>query len=108
VIVVDDWLAMGTTMRATLRALRVQQPALLIAAVPVGTRETCDDLRKDADAVVCWFAPETMSTVGAFYEDFQQVADETVHQILRDFAMDAPFQSQRSLDQEAMTTEPSA
>ncbi len=107
VIVVDDGLAMGSTMRATLRGLRARQPARLIAAVPVGMRDTCDELQNDADEVVCLVTPESMSTVGAFYDDFQQVADETVHQILRDFASDGSVQPRFSPDQAAMTKEPS-
>ena len=85
VIVVDDGLAMGSTMRAALRALRGQQPARLVAAVPVGSGDTCDDLRNDADEVVCVHSPESFSAVGEFYEDFRAVDDETVRQILHDF-----------------------
>lgn len=84
-IVVDDGLAMGSTMRAALRALRRQQPARLVAAVPVGSGDTCSDLRHDADDVVCVHAPESFSAVGEFYEDFRAVDDETVQQILHDF-----------------------
>jgi predicted phosphoribosyltransferase len=85
VIVIDDGLAMGSTMRAALRALRGQRPARLVAAVPVGSRDICDDLKKDADEVVCYYAPETLSAVGEFYEDFAAVNEETVQHILHDF-----------------------
>jgi putative phosphoribosyl transferase len=85
VIVVDDGLATGATMRATLRALRAQQPALLVAAVPVGARDTCEELQHDADAVVCLYAPESFSAVSVYYDDFQAPADGTVQRILHDF-----------------------
>jgi putative phosphoribosyl transferase len=76
---------MGSTMRATLRALRGQEPARLVVAVPVGSRDTCDDLKNDADEVVCFYAPERFSAVGEFYEDFAAVDEETVLHILHDF-----------------------
>jgi predicted phosphoribosyltransferase len=81
----DDGLAMGSTMRATLRALRGQQPARIVAAAPVGSRDICDDLKKDADEVVCFYAPERLSAVGQFYEDFAAVDEETVRHIRHDF-----------------------
>ena len=85
VIVVDDGLAMGSTMRAALRALRGQQPDRLVVAVPVGSPEICDDLKKDADEVVCFYAPDRFWAVGEFYEDFSAVDEETVRHILHDF-----------------------
>ena len=85
VIVVDDGLAMGSTMRAALRALRGQHPDRLVVAVPVGSPEICDALKKDADEVVCFYAPERFWAVGEFYEDFSAVDEETVRHILHDF-----------------------
>jgi ribosomal protein L11 methyltransferase len=98
VIVVDDGLATGATMRATLRALRAQQPARLVAAVPVGAREACEELQQDADVVACLYVPESFSAVSVYYDDFQAPADETLQRLLHDFttgrtdvAPDPPF-----------------
>jgi putative phosphoribosyl transferase len=90
VIVVDDGLATGATMRATLRALRARQPARLVAAVPVGAPDACDDLWQDADEVICLYAPESFSAVSVYYDDFQAPADETVRRMLHEFGAGAP------------------
>jgi predicted phosphoribosyltransferase len=85
VIVVDDGLATGATMRAALRALRLVRPARLVAAVPVGPPDTCQELQQEADEVVYLSAPAAFSSVGAHYHDFRPPADETVQQILQVF-----------------------
>ena len=85
VIVVDDGLATGATMRATLRALRMLQPARLVAAAPVGPPDTCQELQQDADEVVCLSIPASFSSVGSHYDDFRPPADETVQQLLQEF-----------------------
>lgn len=82
VIVVDDGLATGATMRAALAAIRAQHPARLIAAVPVGARDTCAALRTDADEVVCAATPEPFRAVGLWYRHFPQATDEQVHRLL--------------------------
>jgi len=82
VIVVDDGLATGSTMRAALRAIRGYQPSHLCAAVPVGAPDTCAALRADADAVVCAAMPEPFRAVGLWYEVFEQASDEEVHTLL--------------------------
>ena len=89
VIVVDDGLATGATMRATLRALRAHEPAHLVAAVPVGAPDACADLQHDADEVICLYAPESFSAVSVYYDDFQAPADETVRRILHEFGTGA-------------------
>lgn len=83
VILVDDGLATGATMRAALLALREQHPAKLIAAVPVAPASTCQELRADADEVVCARTPEPFYGVGAWYQDFAPTSDEEVRQLLR-------------------------
>jgi putative phosphoribosyl transferase len=81
-IVVDDGIATGATMRAALISLRRRQPARLVLAVPVATIDTIEELRPEADEVVCMHQPHHMYGVGAFYDDFQQVGDEEVVDLL--------------------------
>jgi ribosomal protein L11 methyltransferase len=85
VIVVDDGLATGATMRATLRALRTREPGRLVVAVPVGDRDACEDLQAEADDVVCLTALGSTGAVGSHYDDFRSPSDETVQSLLRDF-----------------------
>ena len=82
VIVVDDGLATGATMRAALAALRQQGVQSIVAAVPVGSPDTCDKLRADADKVVCAAAPAGFRAVGQFYRDFDQTDDAEVCRLL--------------------------
>jgi putative phosphoribosyl transferase len=84
VILVDDGLATGSTMRAAVEAVRQRQPAKVIVAVPVGSPETCRDFRAIADEVVCARMPEPFSAVGQWYGDFSQTSDEEVRELLRD------------------------
>ncbi len=83
VILVDDGLATGATMHAAVRSVRRQRPARLVVAVPVGARETCEELRAEADEVVCLFQPEPFWAVGAHYRHFEPVDDATVQELLR-------------------------
>jgi len=83
VIVVDDGLATGSTMIAALRAVRSKQPARLIAAVPVGSRQAVDALRREADEVVCLHQPEPFGAIGFFYEHFEPTEDRDVEALLR-------------------------
>lgn len=82
VILVDDGLATGATMRAAAAALRKQQPARLIVAVPVAASQTCDDLRTEVDEIVCGATPEPFLGVGRWYRDFSQTTDEEVRRLL--------------------------
>jgi putative phosphoribosyl transferase len=82
VIVVDDGLATGSTMRAALLAVRQQHPAWLVAGVPVGAEETCAQLRGEADEVVCAAMPRPFRAVGLWYSQFPQATDDEVHQLL--------------------------
>ncbi|SPJ17933.1 Phosphoribosyl transferase domain protein [Burkholderiales bacterium] len=78
VIVVDDGIATGTTVRAALQALRRHKPAALVLAVPVAPRETIAELRREVDRIVCLAEPEPFYAIGLHYGDFHQVEDEEV------------------------------
>jgi predicted phosphoribosyltransferase len=82
VLIVDDGLATGATMRAAVAAVRVQSPASLVAAVPVGAQETCRLLEQDGTRVVCAALPEPFLAVGEWYRDFSQVSDGEVLALL--------------------------
>lgn len=82
VLLVDDGLATGSTMRAALAALALQEPARLVAAVPIGAPETCAALSEEADEVVCAVRPSPFLAVGQWYEDFRQTSDEEVQELL--------------------------
>jgi predicted phosphoribosyltransferase len=82
VILVDDGLATGATMHAAIAALRQQQPARIVVAVPTASREVCDAFRAEADDVVCAITPEPFQAVGLWYEDFSQTSDEEVRDLL--------------------------
>jgi putative phosphoribosyl transferase len=82
VIIVDDGLATGATMRAAVRAVRKHQPARLVVAVPVGSREACAAVGREADEVVCLDQPVPFFAVGAFYEHFEPTEDAEVERIL--------------------------
>ena len=82
VILVDDGLATGSTMRAAVAALREEKPARIIVAVPVASPDTCDAFRSIADAIVCAETPEPFVAVGLWYDDFSQTTDDEVHDLL--------------------------
>ncbi len=82
VILVDDGLATGSTMRAAAQAVRRLEPARVVVAVPVGAPDTCEAMKADADEVVCVEMPEPLFGVGAWYEDFSQTSDEEVRELL--------------------------
>jgi len=82
VILVDDGLATGATMQAAVKALRLQQPARIVVAVPTAAPETCAQLRAVADDVICAITPEPFHAVGLWYEDFSQTTDEEVRDLL--------------------------
>lgn len=78
VILVDDGIATGATMRVAIKALRGQQPKELVVAVPVAPADTIETLRNEADDVVCLATPEPFTAIGLWYVDFGQVSDEEV------------------------------
>lgn len=82
VILVDDGLATGATMLAAVRALRQQQPARIVVAVPIAAPDTCELLRSEVDDVVCAVTPEPFYAVGLWYENFTQTTDEEVRDLL--------------------------
>lgn len=83
VMLVDDGLATGSSMRAAIRAVRQQHPARVVVAAPVGARSTCEALAREADDVICAAMPEPFHAVGVWYEDFAQTSDEEVEALLR-------------------------
>jgi erythromycin esterase-like protein len=82
VILIDDGLATGATMRAAVSALRQLQPARIIVAVPTASAETCDELKAEVDEIVCAITPVPFHAVGYWYEDFTQTTDEEVRDLL--------------------------
>ena len=83
VVLVDDGLATGSTMRAAVAAIRGMKPSRIIVAVPVGARETCQELGALADEVVCAHMPDSFTAVGLWYEDFSQTTDDDVTALLQ-------------------------
>ena len=82
VILVDDGLATGFTMRAAVLSIRLESPARIVVAVPVAAAETCDEFREIVDDIVCSETPEPFQAVGIWYEDFAQTTDAQVHELL--------------------------
>lgn len=82
VIIVDDGLATGSTMRAACAALRKLGPRQIVVAVPVAAPDTCRDFEREVDHVICLRTPEPFQAVGLWYADFSQTTDEEVHQLL--------------------------
>jgi putative phosphoribosyl transferase len=82
VVLVDDGLATGSTMRAAVAAVRQLGPARTVVAVPVAASSTCRELRQEVDEVVCVATPEPFMAVGRFYDDFAQTTDEEVRELL--------------------------
>ena len=89
VILVDDGLATGSSMRAAVRALREQRPAQIVVAVPIAPPATCEELRGEADQVVCAYTPEPFVAIGAWYEHFPQVSDGEIRDLLAQAGEDA-------------------
>src|SRR5712671_2377519 len=82
VILVDDGLATGATMHAAIQALRQQNPARIVVAVPTASPETCEEMKARADDVICAITPEPFHAVGRWYQDFSQTTDEEVAALL--------------------------
>ena len=88
VILIDDGLATGATMRAALQALQYQQPDRLIVAVPVAAPQTCLELLSEADDVICALMPDPFFAVGFWYQNFAQTSDQEVHDLLAQAAQE--------------------
>jgi len=82
VVIVDDGLATGSSMRAAVRALHLLDPRAIVVAVPVAAESTCNELRAEADEVFCLRTPEPFRAVGLWYDDFTQTTDDEVHDLL--------------------------
>jgi putative phosphoribosyl transferase len=82
VILVDDGLATGSSMRAAAAALREQDPARIVVAVPTAAPKTCDEVRNEVDEIICAITPEPFYAVGLWYEDFSQTTDDEVRALL--------------------------
>ncbi|HXW05772.1 MAG TPA: phosphoribosyltransferase [Vicinamibacterales bacterium] len=83
VLLIDDGLATGSTMKAAVQAIRAHAPSQVIVAVPVGSPETCRQLTTIADTVVCARSPEHLAAVGRWYREFSQTSDDEVRQLLQ-------------------------
>ena len=90
VILVDDGLATGATMRAAVRAARLQAPAHIVVAVPVAAQSSCAELRAEADEVVCAMTPAHFHAVGQWYDDFEATGDDEVRALLAAAPADGP------------------
>jgi putative phosphoribosyl transferase len=82
VVLVDDGLATGSTMRAAIEALRVQLPAAIVVAVPIASADVCRQMRSEAEEIICARTPEPFNAVGQWYDDFTQTTDAEVQDLL--------------------------
>lgn len=92
IILVDDGLATGSTMRAAIAALRKQHPAHIVVAVPVAAAVVRDEFKAEVDEIICASTPEPFFGVGYWYEDFSQTSDEEVHDLLALSEQERPLQ----------------
>ena len=90
VILIDDGLATGATMRAAVKALRQSCATKIVVAVPVGPPDTCREIEQDADETICLSTPEFFQAVGQYYEDFSQTSDNDVRELLSSAVQEQP------------------
>lgn len=83
IIVIDDGLATGATMRAAVQAIRQQQPARIVVAVPISSPETCQELEAEVDEIICAMTPCPFHSVGYWYNNFSQTTDQEVCDLLQ-------------------------
>src|SRR5258706_8610668 len=95
IILVDDGLATGSTMRAAVTALGQQHPARIVVAVPVAAPSTCEEFEAEVDEIVCAQTPEPFYGVGYWYEDFSQTSDQEVHDLLAQAEQEWPVASRK-------------
>jgi predicted phosphoribosyltransferase len=88
IILVDDGLATGATMRAAVKALQQTGAAKIVVAVPVGPPDTCREIEQEADETICLSTPAFFQAVGQYYEDFSQTSDEDVRELLNQAAQE--------------------
>ena len=108
VILVDDGLATGASMHAAAAALRRQDPARIVVAVPVGAPPTCEDFGPIVDEVICAETPEPFTAVGQWYDDFSQTSDEEVRDLLERARTERPSTHPRGWRSMATPTASSA
>jgi putative phosphoribosyl transferase len=90
VVLVDDGLATGSTMRAAVAAVRLESPRKIVVAVPTSSSATCEEMRAEADEVVCAMTPDPFIAVGLWYRDFSQTTDDEVRELLACAAREIP------------------
>lgn len=83
VILIDDGIATGATMKAAIHSIRKRKPSSIVVAVPVGPPDTVEELKKEVDRLICLIVFEPFFAIGQFYEDFNQVSDEEVLSLLK-------------------------
>jgi predicted phosphoribosyltransferase len=82
IILIDDGLATGSSMKAAVLAIKKARPARIIVAVPIGPEETCEEFREEVDECTCLVTPKPFIAVGSWYENFSQTTDEEVQSLL--------------------------
>jgi predicted phosphoribosyltransferase len=97
VVLIDDGLATGSTMKAAVEAVRALSPARIIVAVPVGSPDTCREFAAIADEIVCARRPEHFAAVGQWYDDFRQTTDEEVRELLQTAASERPAREREAV-----------
>jgi putative phosphoribosyl transferase len=90
VMLVDDGLATGSTMRAAVSAVRLQNPGAVVVAVPVAAASTCEEFKAEVEEIICLRTPADFTAVGLWYEDFAQTTDEEVRRLLSDSFVGLP------------------
>jgi putative phosphoribosyl transferase len=93
IILVDDGIATGSTLRAAIATLRQQNPREIVVAVPIASSIVCQELKAEVDQVVCLRKPEPLNSISLWYEDFSQTSDEEVRTLLAQAARDATIAS---------------
>ena len=83
VLIVDDGLATGSTMKGAILSVRAEHPKKIVAAIPVSPTDTLEEIKELADEVICPYAPASFQAVGQFYDDFAQVTDDEVIELMR-------------------------
>jgi predicted phosphoribosyltransferase len=104
VILVDDGLATGSTMRAAVLGLRQREPRRIVVGVPIAALSTCSDLSSEVDEIICARTPEPFHAVGLWYVDFEQTSDEKVRELLDAAARAHAAREGTSSDAQGSTT----
>jgi predicted phosphoribosyltransferase len=105
VILVDDGLATGSTMRAAVAALKAQRPKRIVMAVPVGSDETCEEFRHEVDEAICAAQPQDFRAVGVWYRDFSPTSDREVQNLLAEAEHGHHAASSATLESDSAGTE---